>query len=242
MPKYFDEQIWQKIIVAYFKRDEEYKLSNQGRDEAYRIASQVRKIVRGTIFTHKFTMWMLYDDLESSSMEAVWRALPKFDPTYVNTKGRKGTIFNYVSLTAKRVCRQITLHDRKHRETSYIDSAIIENIEGKPVNDDIISLDTFEYLGRTMHNAIDLYYPNQQSRTEGGRKKIAEMHEIINHILEEFRHPLPRIPNKYVPLQSRNMLSRNISKRMPGVKGHRIRTVWKIMDESKKLMSSIIPQ
>jgi hypothetical protein len=44
-------------------------------------------------------------------MEACTKALEKFDPTYVTSKGEIATTFNYFSLTAKR-CFEV-LHDEK---------------------------------------------------------------------------------------------------------------------------------
>ena len=92
-----------------------------------RILAEVAKIVNGEIFTHRFTMWENYDDLFQEAMEACIKAMEKFNPNYITSKGIKATSFNYFSLTTKRCLKFYTIRNKKFRNNPQIED-FIENI------------------------------------------------------------------------------------------------------------------
>ena len=91
-----------------------------------KIMVEVSKIINGIIFKHKFRIWEAYDDLYQEAIEACLKALEKFNPNYITTKGEKATAFNYFSLTAKRCLKFYTIRNKKNRDNSQVDE--YENI------------------------------------------------------------------------------------------------------------------
>lgn len=145
MSNYFDNtkvQGWIEDYLEYLKKldklkknakekldskgkefDEEYFLQTIDWEERWqmdflkeKIFKEIGKIINGIIFTHRFTAWENYDDLFQEASEACLKALPKFDPEFITTKGQKATAFNYFSLTAKRCLKFYTIKNKKHRD------------------------------------------------------------------------------------------------------------------------------
>lgn len=85
------------------------------------IFKEIGKIINGIIFTHRFTAWENYDDLYQEASEACLKALPKFNPNFITSSGKKATAFNYFSLTAKRCLKFYTIKNKKHRDNYAID-------------------------------------------------------------------------------------------------------------------------
>jgi DNA-directed RNA polymerase specialized sigma subunit len=118
MANYYNNDEVQSWVVEYLSYPEEERKEN---DRALFLREktmvEVGKIVNGIIFKHKFTIWEPYDDLYQEAMEACTKALEKFDPTYVTSKGETATTFNYFSLTAKRCLKFYTMRNKKNRTT-----------------------------------------------------------------------------------------------------------------------------
>lgn len=86
-----------------------------------KIFKEIGKIINGIIFTHKFTAWDNYDDLYQEAAEACIKALPKFNPNFITSNGTRATLFNYISLTAKRCLKFYTIKGKKHRDNLQIE-------------------------------------------------------------------------------------------------------------------------
>jgi hypothetical protein len=119
---YFDNDLVTEWIVEYLS----YKPENRKRYEKpyqlrEKILWEVGKIVNGIIFTQKFTIWEPYDDLYQEAMEACTKALEKFNPYFVTSKGEYATAFNYFSLTAKRCLKFYTIRNQKNRKNHQIE-------------------------------------------------------------------------------------------------------------------------
>ena len=127
MPNYYNNREVQDLIEDYlemiYKTDDKKFLLKEDTPEnrmlqdllKEKIFKEVSKIINGIIFTHKFTVWEPYDDLFQEASEACIKALPKFNPNYVTSKGIKATSFNYFSLTAKRCLKFYTMRNQKNR-------------------------------------------------------------------------------------------------------------------------------
>lgn len=120
MGNYFIEQHWSARLKYYLAQTQDWRESEKGLFEAEKISQASLKIVRAILFTHKFMRFGTPgEDLVAEAMDNVWKALPKFDPEFVNKKGKKTTLFNYISLTAKRSMMFQTIRDKKWRDLSY---------------------------------------------------------------------------------------------------------------------------
>lgn len=86
-----------------------------------KIFKEIGKIINGIIFTHRFTVWENYDDLYQEASEACLKALPKFNPEFITSQGKKATTFNYFSLTAKRCLKFYTIKNKHNRDNYAID-------------------------------------------------------------------------------------------------------------------------
>ncbi len=113
---YYDNEVVQGKIEEYLSYPQEERLENSHtlrlREE---VLKEVGKIVNGIIFTQKFTIWEPYDDLYQEAMEACTKALEKFNPNFITSKGEKATSFNYFSLTAKRCLKFYTIRNKDNR-------------------------------------------------------------------------------------------------------------------------------
>jgi len=129
MANYYDNPIVQGMLEEYLLilPIEERKVNLHALVLREKILKEVAKIINGEIFTHKFTMWENYDDLFQEAMEACIKAMEKFNPNYITSKGIKATSFNYFSLTAKRCLKFYTIRNKKFRNNSQIED-FIENI------------------------------------------------------------------------------------------------------------------
>ena len=81
-----------------------------------KIFKEIGKIINGIIFTHRFTAWENYDDLYQEATVACLKALPKFNPNFITSAGKRTTSFNYFSLTAKRCLKYYTMKNKSHRD------------------------------------------------------------------------------------------------------------------------------
>lgn len=128
MANYYDNSIVQGWLEEYLnipldiRKTDKYALMLREK-----VLKEVAKIVNGEIFTHKFTIWENYDDLFQEGMEACMKAMEKFNPNYITSKGIKATSFNYFSLTAKRCLKFYTIRNKKFRNNPQIED-FIENI------------------------------------------------------------------------------------------------------------------
>ena len=124
---YFKNDIVQSWIEDYLsyplevRRTDIYCLKLRAK-----IMVEISKIINGIIFKHKFRIWETYDDLYQEAIEACLKALEKFNPNYITTKGERATAFNYFSLTAKRCLKFYTIRNKKNRDNSQVDE--YENI------------------------------------------------------------------------------------------------------------------
>lgn len=119
---YFDNEEVTSWILEYL----EYELEDRRSLERplylrEKILKEVEKIVRGVIFTQKFTVWEPYDDLKQEALETCTKALDKFNPYFITTKGEYATAFNYFSLTAKRCLKFYTIKNQKNRNNKPIE-------------------------------------------------------------------------------------------------------------------------
>jgi len=119
---YFDNEVVQGKIEIYLEYEpENRKIETRPLQLREEILKEVGKIVNGIIFTQKFTVWEPYDDLYQEAMEACTKALEKFDPNFITSKGEYATAFNYFSLTAKRCLKFYTIRNKKNRNNYQIE-------------------------------------------------------------------------------------------------------------------------
>lgn len=119
---YFDNEEVTEWIVEYLDySDEDRKTLERPLYLRNKILIEVEKIVRGIIFTQKFTVWEPYDDLRQEALEACTKALDKFNPLFITSKGEYATAFNYFSLTAKRCLKFYTIKNQKNRKNKPIE-------------------------------------------------------------------------------------------------------------------------
>lgn len=122
MANYFDNDKVTAWILLYLDYDpEERKVNEDALHLREKIVVEVVKIVNAIIFTHKFIVWDDYNDLLQEASEACIKALEKFNPNYITSKGVKATAFNYFSLTAKRCLKYYTIRNKKNRENQPIE-------------------------------------------------------------------------------------------------------------------------
>lgn len=119
---YFDNDKVQGWVEEYLVYDiEDRKEDEHALFLREKTMIEVGKIVNGIIFKHKFTIWEPYDDLYQEAMEACTKALEKFNPNFITSKGEKATTFNYFSLTAKRCLKFYTMRNKKNRDSYAIE-------------------------------------------------------------------------------------------------------------------------
>jgi len=113
---YYNNDEVQNWVVSYLDYEKEERKTEEGAlFLRQKIMIEVGKIVNGIIFKHRFTVWESYDDLYQEAMEACTKALEKFNPFFVTSKGEYATTFNYFSLTAKRCLKFYTMRNQKNR-------------------------------------------------------------------------------------------------------------------------------
>lgn len=119
---YYNNDIVQGWVEEYLQFDlEERKENPKALLLREKTMVEVGKVVNGIIFKHKFTIWEPYDDLYQEAMEACTKALEKFNPFFITSKGERATTFNYFSLTAKRCLKFYTMRNQKNRNNYGID-------------------------------------------------------------------------------------------------------------------------
>lgn len=119
---YFNNDKVQGWVEEYLKYEpEERKEDDYALLLREKTMFEVGKIVNGIIFKHKFTVWEPYDDLYQEAMEACTKALEKFNPNFITSKGERATVFNYFSLTAKRCLKFYTMRNKKNRDNYAIE-------------------------------------------------------------------------------------------------------------------------
>ena len=122
MANYFDNDKVEGWILIYLDYPiEERKVDPEALYLREKIIVEVVKIVNAIIFTHKFTVWEDYNDLQQEATEACIKALEKFNPNFITSKGVKATAFNYFSLTAKRCLKYYTIRNKKNRDNQPIE-------------------------------------------------------------------------------------------------------------------------
>jgi len=119
---YYDNDIVQEYVIEYLSYPAEDRDSTTRCIELKQlIMVEVGKVINGIIFRHKFTVWEPYDDLYQEATEACMKALDRFNPFFVTSKGEYATTFNYFSLTAKRCLKFYTMRNQKNRNNYGID-------------------------------------------------------------------------------------------------------------------------
>lgn len=119
---YFDNEKVESWIIEYLDYNEETRYTNvRALHLREKIILEIGNIVNAIIYKHKFIVWENYDDLYQEAIEACMKALDKFNPNFITSKGEKATAFNYFSLTAKRCLKFYTIRDKKNRDNYDID-------------------------------------------------------------------------------------------------------------------------
>jgi len=119
---YFNNDVVQRDVEEYLSFPiDERKKNTHTLYLREKIMVEVGKVTNGIIFKHKFTIWEPYDDLYQEAMEACTKALEKFNPNFITTKGERATVFNYFSLTAKRCLKFYTMRNKKNRDNYAIE-------------------------------------------------------------------------------------------------------------------------
>ena len=97
-------------------------LINRSPEKLDLIMREVMKIAKAIIYKHKFTQFEKDpDELVQVCMESCLKALPKYDPTFVNDKGKQTTTFNYFSLVCKIACMASTSRQKRNRNVFDVD-------------------------------------------------------------------------------------------------------------------------
>ena len=236
MANYFDEQVWAPILVNYNQQTEEWRLSPEGQKVANDMMIAFTKIIQGIIFTHKFTRFASYDDCLSIAYEAVWKALPKYDPEYINFKGNRATVFNFISLVSKKVLIYSTMRMSKLRERDsnqqFEDLSCEDSLD---FTQDIEDRDYVEKITSVMHNVVDLKY---HSRMKSDIRK--ELHDTVDILFDSARamrvNPLPS--QKHHNIVTQHNIHLTIMREYPHMKPVTLRRLYKIMREYKDYILS----
>lgn len=172
---YYDNDKVQGWVEEYLTYDHEDRKSDPHclvlRE---RTMVEVGKVVNGIIFKHKFTIWEPYDDLYQEAMEACTKALEKFDPTFITSKGEKATTFNYFSLTAKRCLKFYTMRNQKNRNNYGIDdyaNTLSYSNELSENSTEIVSSEFIKHL--------------KEIFLQAGHKKFIPIIDILQEYLEK---------------------------------------------------------
>lgn len=175
MANYFDNDKVQGWVEEYLQYDiEDRKEDDYALFLREKTMVEVGKIVNGIIFKHKFTIWEPYDDLYQEAMEACTKALEKFNPEFITTKGEKATVFNYFSLTAKRCLKFYTMRNKKNRDNFAIedyDNTLSYNLDLSESSQSMISQDFIKHL--------------KEIFIESGYKKFIPIIDILEEYLQK---------------------------------------------------------
>jgi len=183
---YFDE----KLIFSYWQRRDAMT-----KDEELEYWRQIQLVIGGVINTHHLYRYGDSDDLKSIAIEAVIAALERFDPYKVLKSGKKPSLFNFISMTAKNSIIYNTLKDAPHR---YIESydAMIEN--GYDVTTTHIDKDNSELKEQLYHLIQTTKMINHT------RKKFRRLTDIMIDYLEyENTEPTKRKLYTYIYTQGK---------------------------------------
>lgn len=139
------------------------------------IMVQCKKVVSGVIYTHRFQVHEPYEDCLSEGLEAVLKALPRFDPQFITSKGEKVKLFSYVSLTAKRSIMFYTLRQQKYRQCGSIENApqlsTMEHHDGVP----------FSVTRENFIKGVSRVISKRDARMK--RKKMLPLVDVLNRYL-----------------------------------------------------------
>lgn len=175
MANYFDNDKVQGWVEEYLDYDiEDRKEDYHALFLREKTMVEVGKIVNGIIFKHKFTIWEPYDDLYQEAMEACTKALEKFNPNFITTKGERATVFNYFSLTAKRCLKFYTMRNKKNRDNFAIedyDNTLSYNLDLSESSQSMISQDFIKHL--------------KEIFVESGYKKFIPIIDILEEYLQK---------------------------------------------------------
>ena len=128
MANYYPEEIVYPLIVEWNTIEDKQDL--RAKEIMEIIFPHIREICIAEIFVHSFQRFENVDDLIHTGLEACLRAIPKFNPEFVNKQGRKARTFDYFSLIAKRSMLFHTLRNKENRlNSSYetMDNLIFTN-------------------------------------------------------------------------------------------------------------------
>lgn len=175
MANYFDNPVVQGWIEEYLDFPVEERLTNPiPKNLRDKILVEISKIVNGIIFTHHFTIWEDYNDLFQEAMEAVIKALEKFNPNFITSNGTKATAFNYFSLTAKRCLKFYTIRNKKFRN-----NLDIADYQKDLVSDSDINNDSYELIHKDFINQLKVIFENSKY------KKLMPLIDIMEVYLKK---------------------------------------------------------
>lgn len=175
---YFDETYYMSLVLQYKKIDPEDRKSPESERLGAAIWEGAHLIAKAIFFRHKFGRFVLggaddVDFLILGCANACFEAVDRFDPTFVNSKGKGTTLFNYWSLTAKRYFMFETKRQQKYRNTYSLDDSSKDNpayfqhgherisndIDPRYIYDDA----AIQRAKKLMNNRIDIYI-NRKTR------------------------------------------------------------------------------
>jgi len=118
---YFDEREMFELWSRY---------SSLNKQEIEYFWRKTTEVINGVIYTHRFQKYGCpFEDIQGVAIEAVLSALTRFNPEFINKEGKKTTLFNYISLVAKRSIMFYTLKQSAHHASSMHENQSIEDID-----------------------------------------------------------------------------------------------------------------
>ena len=150
---YFDEREMFELWSRY---------SSLNKQEIEYFWRKTTEVINGVIYTHRFQKYGCpFEDIQGVAIEAVLAALTRFNPEFINKDGKKTTLFNYISLVAKRSIRFYTIKENKHKTEE-----LFEDVSSK--HEDTIDLFS---LKQQLDSIINNKY-TQEKKYTGYQRKI----------------------------------------------------------------------
>lgn len=214
--KYFNEQqmfdIWSRGIIV----DKIWSCKHLPKTEQKLFYNQILALIKAIIFTHRFQRFTSVEECESIAIEAIVQALGRYDPNKILPSGKQPSLFNYLSLTAKRSIQFSTINEYKNRMTRSYEESVENGYDNHYYDNIPVQYDCLLYIMKDKINHTGFI---------SSIKK--ELHILFEQYIEYLKIKDPD-PSK------RKMII-FIREKYPEIKASRYRQLYEIMYKNKEV-------
>lgn len=212
--QYFNEQLMMNIWSRGHIENKLWNGNHLPYKEQVLFWKQILDLIRGIIFTHRLQRFAPVEDCIAYATEAIIQALGRYDPNKILSSGKHPSLFNYLSLTAKRSIQFSTIKEKKHDVLSYDFS--IENGYDHPSYDYTYDYDTLLVL---LKDIVNTFTHNN------ARNECLELTDLLVDFMKlGYNNPTKRMFLKYTRSKS------------PLIQPNRMRQFFNLLRENKNVL------